>query len=673
MRELSRRQLRPLSPRALTLIGAILCFPWTMTLMATATPTVHSLFSDHMVLQRAQPIGVWGTGEPGTILRVALGKQEAAATVGSDGSWKATLGAMPAGGPHVMTVMPEGDDTALAIRFTDVWIGDVWLCSGQSNMQLPTRDVARADEEIAWAARYPGIRLYLVPKAPAKDPLREVKADWRVCAPESIADFSAVAYFFGRDLRESPELRDVPIGLIDSSFGGTVVEAWMSSETLTTKFAGEELHDSMFGFKPSCMYNGMIAPLIPFPLAGVVWYQGESNCPWPDQYRRLFTGLIQEWRAEWKRDDLPFLFVQLPNYAEKFCGAHFTGVREAQARVASEVPRAAMAVTLDTSDGFDLHPKEKREVARRLSLLARKIVYDEEVMVSGPVPRSARLEGARARILFSSVGSGLAIKCGETLTGFAVAGEDGFFRNADAVIDGPTVLVSHPAIPRPWYVRYAWSGNPVATLYNVEGLPAGPFRTDALPLSDLEIESRPAPRVVSQPSYEITVGGDACVDRLSVFGREFLAPPEGGIRGAAFYTFWGPVRMFTLHEEGPTVLAAEGDGAGVEYHFEAERMEWIVSNRSKENLPFRIHLSRDASPETKGAGADADADNAGAIVPGAAFSDECASATLVIGKSALGLSGIDKLSRRSPNEPAIAETLLKPGERRTILLIPRRK
>jgi len=619
-----------------------------------------SVFTNHMVLQRERPIPVWGGGTPGNEVRITLGASEAVTTVGDDGAWRVELPALPAGGPFTLVVR-SGDDE---IRVEDVLVGDVWLCSGQSNMQLPVRNAECAEEELARAANDSRTRLYLIPKTGADAPVTRIDARWEVSSSAAASEFSAAGYFFARHLRDSPALASIPLGLIDSSFGGTVVEAWMRSETLGSRFPGDRLQDSFFGWKPSSMYNGMIAPLAGFPLRGVLWYQGESNCPRPEAYERLFPGLIDDWRRLWNHPDLPFLFVQLPNFFDVFDGAHFTWIREVQARVAASVPHTAMAVAIDTCDGFDLHPKEKREIGRRLALLARRDVYGDDVLASGPVPQSVETEGDQIRVRFASTGSGLAARGGGEPRGFTVAGEDGFFRTATARIDGASVVLSNKAIPRPRFVRYAWSGNPEATLHNVEGLPLAPFRTDTFPAVDLEIERRPAPHAVQSPLYSVIVDGDGCVDHLKVRGRPLLAPPSDFNRGAAFYNFWGAVRLFNVRKEGPTLLATENETAAVTYRFEPEAMEWTLHNKTAEALPFRLRLSG----ETR-------------VVPGdtprqEAFEDKpilCASATVKVGNSKVTVEGLDAMVLPDASDGAadgpLLEVTLPPGGQRILRMV----
>lgn len=622
--------------------------------MATTTLELNSMFSDHMVLQRGREVPVWGKANPGEVVSVSCAGNETSAMAGADGRWQAMLGPMQAGGPHELRAAAG---THIA-RFRNVLVGDVWLCSGQSNMQWTVGDCAQPDKKTSRAKDCPNLRLYMVPKFGADAPRDRMQAQWRECSPAEVRGFSGVAYYFAREIMDSAPMRGVPVGLIDSSFGGTTVEAWMSRGELDARFAGEELRDSLFGFKPASMYNGMIAPVQPFALAGVLWYQGESNCSRPVQYARLFAGMIDQWRRDWQRDDLPFLFVQLPDFAEKFDGWHFTWLREAQQRVANEVPHTAMAVAIDAGDPYDVHPGEKREVARRLALLARRVVYGEDVVSSGPAFRSMSIEGGSVRVAFDSGGSGIAGKDGDEVRGFTVAGADGVFHNAGARIEGDALILRSPAVPEPVHVRHAWKGDPDAGLYNREGLPAAPFRTDSFPVEDLEVEQMPAPHLLSTAAYEVRVEGDGCVDHLAVAGKEFLAHELPFVRGAAFHTAWGPSRLFHVREEGPAILSTGNATGSVEYRFHPDRMEWKLRNASNEEMAFRITVTEDV-------------ESMDPVPPDAGKEPAQVSAvTLRRGRAVLEIGGIDKLTGRQGGG-AVVETLVKPRGERVVGFVAR--
>lgn len=626
-----------------------------------------------MVLQREVPVPVWGWADAGEDVVVTLGKRSARAKAGGDGRWQVILEPLQAGGPFEMRV--EGKNSKQVIG--DVWIGEVWVASGQSNMDFSMKDgVLEKAREISEAS-FEKIRLFTVSKVAAVEPPREPVGNWHVCTPGNAADFSAVAYFFGRELHRK---LGVPVGLINASWGGTIAEAWTTREMLLTmprfreavtsyetnlthlerdmaeyltktqggveggypadpgntgfgkgwaatetgvadwgamnlpgywqgagmnfsgvvwfrrevevpaEWAGKKLTLSLcpcdkqdttyfnnvrvggvggdtpnswevlrsypvppglarpgrntiavrvfsncfaggimgspddlnigvegapesarlplsgpWHFKvehnfgpvtplqpplgpgnpnsPFSLFNGMIRPLIPFPVRGAIWYQGESNVPRAPEYRELFPAMIRSWRQAWGRGDFPFLFVQLANYLQAPNGpedSDWAELREAQLRTLRE-PATGMAVAIDVGEAADIHPRNKQDVGLRLALNALNGVYGlKEVAPCGPLFADAKVEGNRFRIRFTELGGGLVSK-GGPLTGFAVAGEDRLFAWAEAVIDGDTVVVGSDRVQKPVAVRYGWANNPGCNLYNRAGLPASPFRTDDWP------------------------------------------------------------------------------------------------------------------------------------------------------------------------------------------------
>ncbi len=650
--------------------GLLLAAPF-----AHATVRLPALVGSHMVLQRERPVPVWGWAAPGEQVRVTFrGKTYAASTPDASGRWQATLPATPAGGPYELTV--QGQNT---IALTDVLVGDVWLASGQSNMQMPVKDrpggyqpVQQADQEIA-AANWPRIRFFTVTQTVAYRPQAEVAGTgWQVCSPATVAQLSAVAYFFGRNVHQQYK---VPVGLLVSSWGGTPAEAWTSadglqalpvfapqvadfarrttnlnddqrayeaqqrellrnartydrgylpggqtwaspavdarawptlplpgiwestpglanydgvmwlrkeidlpadlaSQPLTLTLGKIDDADSTFingvrvgygngydqlrrypipagvlrpgrnviavrvvdtgggggitgepkdlllapangtsglslagswqyqpGFDPqvlpvppvpgsgqnapTTLYNGMIAPLQPFALKGVIWYQGESNADRAEQYRTLFPALIADWRQKWQAE-LPFLFVQLASFMPAQptpTESAWAELREAQA-LTLQVPGTGMATAIDIGEAADIHPHNKQEVGRRLALAARRVAYgDKKVVANGPTYASMAVAGNAIRLKFNQPGAELAVKNGPALQGFAVAGADHKFYWATARLDGKEVVVQSPDVPQPVAVRYDWADNPNGNLVNKEGLPAVPFRTDNWPLT----------------------------------------------------------------------------------------------------------------------------------------------------------------------------------------------
>ncbi|HOX08297.1 MAG TPA: sialate O-acetylesterase [Planctomycetota bacterium] len=641
-----------------------------------------SLFSEHMVLQQGVAVPVWGWASPGEEVTVTFtpgagsgdAKQSISAKAGADGRWQAALKPLKASSaPGRLAVRAEGGGGECAVG--DVLVGEVWLASGQSNMQWRVRDSVDGAAEVA-AANYPLIRLFSVPNLVNEPPPVDVRAAWAVCSPESAAEFSAVAYFFGRELQRDFK---VPIGLINSSWGGTRVETWTRREVLEADesfgaelaeyekalraipraerlaamaeqqadpdgwlrkhvpadpgnqgagrgwaraefddsawpemelpaiwqargvrgngvvwfrlalevpadWAGRDLalgigacdkHDitywngeqvgatgwetrdawttsrkyrvpgklvragrnvlavRVYSYRngggitgpsadmkvapaagagagkplllvgnwryqvehdfgvvndasispwlvPNCnsphaLWDNMMLPLVPYALAGFIWYQGESNASNAADYRRRFPAMIRDWRRAWGGKPRPFLFVQLANYVSV---GTWAGLREAQTMALAE-PATGMAVAIDIGDPEDIHPRNKQEVGRRLALAAEHVAYGKELVYSGPLYRSHNVEGAAIRVKFDHVGGGLKAKGGESLKGFTLAGADRKFAAAEARIDGSDVVVSVQGVTKPAAVRYAWTDNPTCNLYNKEGLPASPFRTDA--------------------------------------------------------------------------------------------------------------------------------------------------------------------------------------------------
>ncbi len=647
---------------ALSLALQVLPFTWAAPEPAPAT-RLNGLFTDNMVLQRDLKVPIWGWAQPGQTVSVSMNGRSATTRANAEGKWQVRLGPFSAGGPFTLTV--QGEEI---VTLTNVLVGDVWICSGQSNMEMGIGAI-NAPEDIA-QANYPHIRLYTVPKKVALQAETNVMSAWQVCTPETVAaggwgGFTAVGYFFGRDLHR--EL-DVPIGLIHTSWGGTIAEAWTSAKALKKmpdfapaveaieQMAGKDAPDlhqlieawyqkndpgsaavpgwadadfkdgewqtmtlptqwetaglaefdgivwfrkefelpaawagkdawlnlgpiddrdttyvngvavggldswldgrryrvpgqllksgrnviavrvldtggsgGVYG-KPSdlklsldgdnsstpislagpwrylastplakttsqppgtasnnpnvvtVLYNGMIAPLVPFGIKGAIWYQGESNAGRGRQYRTLLPTMITDWRSRFGVGKFPFFIVQLANFMApkpEPSESAWAEVREAQLMTAQKLPKTGLAVAIDIGEAKDIHPKNKQEVGRRLALSALAIAYGRDLEYAGPVYRSMKTKGNQVRLRFDHVGGGLVAKGGAPLQGFAIAGADNKFVWADAVIDGKNVVVSSPQIDKPVAVRYGWADNPVCNLYNQDGLPASPFRTDS--------------------------------------------------------------------------------------------------------------------------------------------------------------------------------------------------
>ncbi len=493
----------------------------TLALLATsalADVTLAPLFQDHAVLQRDKPLPVWGRAEPGERVTVAFQGQQISATAGTDGRWIVYLEPVPASAvPQELTV--TGKNT-LTLR--DLLVGEVWLASGQSNMEWPVAKSADAEREIA-AANFPLIRQFDARNTSAQQPADTVVGDWKICSPATVGTFSGVAYFFARDLHRK---LGVPVGIVNSTWGGTAVEAWTDTVTLQSTTAWTaidarwqeglanfaertanhpaemaawkeaEAHAKATKTKnplrwpvapvgpgtpygPACLFNGMIAPLQPYALRGAIWYQGESNWARPAEYAEIFPAMIRAWRGQWNQGDFPFFFVQLANFVQPGDDTQrgWAYLRETQAK-ALALPNTGQAVIIDIGDPKDIHPTNKQEVGRRLALLAKAQVYGIHVDWSGPVFASATREGAALRVRFTHAGSGL-IADRKPLQSLEIAGADRRFYAATASIAGETLLVSAPEVKEPVAVRYAWSNSPDANLYNGSGLPASPFRSDS--------------------------------------------------------------------------------------------------------------------------------------------------------------------------------------------------
>ena len=464
-----------------------------------------AIISDGMVLQQGVVVPVWGWADEDESVTVQMQNQKIT-SVAKDGKWIVRLKPLKAGGPFSLTVTGKN-----SIAFANVLVGEVWICGGQSNMQWPLRQTEGGETEIA-NAKYPMIRLFTLPRSEVATPATDVKAAWKECLPENIASFSAVGYYFGRDLHKA---RNVPIGLINNSISGSPAESWVSSGVLN----GEEYKNYLADYAqrmeqyekaqersraetekaraegrpaprrqgrpwvPSGLYNGMLAPLAPYAIKGVIWYQGESNAPRAHQYRRLFPSLIQDWRSTLGQGDFPFLFVQLAAYGPntaKLGESDWAELREAQLMTLSASRKTGMSVAIDVGTYDDIHPRKKQPVGSRLALSARAIAYGEKLVHSGPVYRSVKLEGDKAILSFNHRGSGLMARDGE-LKGFITAGDDKVWHEAKAEVRGDHVIVTAPGVPRPAAVRYGWMKYPTCNLFNKEGLPATPFRTDNWP------------------------------------------------------------------------------------------------------------------------------------------------------------------------------------------------
>lgn len=473
---------------SLCILASLCCVP------ALANVTAASIFGDNMVLQRDQPLPIWGTATPGERVTVSFDRQTAQVTTDVDGKWRVKLAAMPAStSPETLSI--TGKNT---VAFANVLVGEMWVCSGQSNMAFAVADAKNARQEIA-AADFPQIRMFTVTRHAAPVPCDGCEGAWVVCGPHSVASFSAVGYFYARELYTALH---VPIGMINASYGGTPAESWTSlpglkalplfqpravafEQAVQAYQADKGTAPGSSAYDPSALFNGMIAPLIPYAIRGAIWYQGESNMDAPFAYRQLFPGLITSWRQAWGEGDFPFAFVQLPNMnpvqQRPIENGSWAELREAQLR-ALALPNTGIAVTIDLGEAANLHPPNKQDVGKRLALAMLAKVYGKNLEYSGPLFSNMRVDKGQAILTFTHAGGLMAADSvnarGGILRGFAIAGADKVFHAARARIDGDTVIVDSANVPQPVAVRYAWAFNPVCNLYNAAGLPASPFRTD---------------------------------------------------------------------------------------------------------------------------------------------------------------------------------------------------
>jgi len=445
---------------------------------ALAVPELGALFQDHAVLQRDKPAPVWGRAAPGEHVSVSYSGQTVGATAEADGRWIVVLAPMPANSSGAdLTVSGSGKAVA-----RDVVVGEVWICSGGSNMEFEVGDARtpplRANDaaaEVA-AAHYPLIRHFKVAPRPSTHPMETLQGDWKVCSPETVGRFSAVGFFFARDL--SARL-NVPFGIINATCEGTPVECWLSPVALAGVPATPNGHPAAGDARaPGSAFNGMIHPLLQYAIRGAIWYQGESDVGRAADYAVRFPMMITAWRAHFGQGDFPFFWVQLANVdsSGEGPGEPWAYLREAQSRALS-LPSAGQAVAIDIGEVRNVRARNKKEVGRRLALLAKAKVYAIPVDYSGPVYSEIAVEGPSIRVRFSFAGDGLTAS-GRPLQSFEVAGADRMFHPAGAIIQGDSVVVRSAAVGQPVAVRYAWRNAPEANLYNGAGLPAAPFRSD---------------------------------------------------------------------------------------------------------------------------------------------------------------------------------------------------
>ena len=469
-----------------------------------------ALIGDHMLVQRDAPVRIFGSATPGESVSVAFRGQSAQTTADPLGKWEVWLQPMKPAAPSEMTI--KGNN---AITVADVLVGDVWVGSGQSNMQWEVRQTNNAEQEIAGAAN-PEIRLFYVPRKPSAVPVDDVDAKGVVCTPETVKNFSAVMYYFGRQLNQDLK---VPMGLIHTSWGGTPIAAWISGPALSANsrlmpfntFWADVIAkypDAQSQFEqrlkkweangktgprpgapmgpgnphePTTLYNGMLAPIVKYTIKGALWYQGETEAGRGQGhiYGEAMMTLVQDWRRAFGQGDFPFFWVQLANFGNASKNGHWMKVQEGQMK-ALALRGTGMAVINDIGEDKDIHPKNKQDVGKRLAITARHVAYGENGFDwASPIYRQSTREGSAMRVWFNNSGAGLKSRDGGPVKGFVIAGADGVYVPADARIEGGTVVVSSAQVPEPRAVRYAWENNPAqANLVNSEGLPASLFRSD---------------------------------------------------------------------------------------------------------------------------------------------------------------------------------------------------
>lgn len=486
-----------------------------LTLATLVQGTVHAnvklpnVFGDHMVLQQAQKNKVWGLADPGEAVAVSIEGQTHETKAGDDGKWHVMLNPLPVGGPYELKIV--GKNT---ITFKDVLVGEVWICSGQSNMQWSVNSSNDADLERA-SAKYPKLRMINFPNVGTQEPVWTHDRHWMVCTPENVGNFSAVGYFFGRQLQQT---LDVPVGLINNAWGGSACEAWVRrdlmaadekykplleswaeretlAKTLTAKGDSlneaekkqlNDLRNQLGGnHRPANIYNGVLLSHLGYGIKGAIWYQGESNAGRAYQYRDLFPLMIKNWRDEWGQGDFPFYWVQLADFTAETPNpgeSNWAELREAQTMTMNRLPNTGEAVIIDIGEGKDIHPMNKVDVGRRLARWALAKDYGVKIPFHSPQYKSMEVQGNKIVLTFDHVDGGWRPFDVAEPRGFAIAGADKKFVWATAkILPDNKIEVSAPSINEPASVRYGWANNPVVNMYSKAYLPLTPFRTDDWP------------------------------------------------------------------------------------------------------------------------------------------------------------------------------------------------
>lgn len=489
-------------------LPALLAAMTICALPVRADVKLPAMFTDHAVLQRDMPVPVWGSADPGEEITVTIAGQTHKTKADDKGEWRVTLEPLKVGDP--LTVVAEGKNR---VARKDILVGEVWLCSGQSNMEWPLGMTNDGDLEVA-AANHPDIRIVRVKEPGSQTPVEDFKGEWKVCTPKDIPGFSAVGYYFGRELHNQ---LGVPIGLIDDSWGGSACEAWIRRD----RMEGNPLYDGLIkkcddivknweeahaadkkaapnrrvadspatgNFRPANLYHGRLEPVMPYAIRGVIWYQGETNAGRAYQYREMFPLMIKSWREDWKEGEFPFYWVQLADFMNEKPepqDSAWAELREAQTMTLDKLPKTGQAVIIDLGEAADIHPKKKLDVGRRLARLALANDYGRSVASKSPRYDSMEKHGDKIVVKLKDVGGGIHNVDAKEVEGFAIAGADKKFVWAKARIIPPanggkadSVEVWSKDVPEPVAVRYAWADNPVCNLYNDALLPVTPFRTD---------------------------------------------------------------------------------------------------------------------------------------------------------------------------------------------------
>jgi sialate O-acetylesterase len=478
--------------RLMSLFSAVCCL--SLTSPVRGDVKLPAIFSSHMVLQQGQNDRVWGLADPDEEVTVEIAGQKKTAKTGADGKWSVTLDPLPVGGPHVLSVKGRNE-----IMLDDVLVGEVWICSGQSNMQGDVQLSNDPDLE-ALSAKFSNIRLISVPQVGTQEPQFTFNGQWEICTPDTVKSFSAVGYFFGRQLHQT---LGVPVGLIDDAWGGSACEAWIRRDILAADERYKPLMDrwedkekryqddktlegEMRGnSRPGNIYNGVLKPTIGYGIRGAIWYQGESNAGRAYQYRELFPLMISSWRKEWGIGDFSFYWVQLADFqSEKSEPAEsdWAELREAQTMTMAKLPKTGEAVIIDLGEDQDIHPRNKQDVAKRLARWALARDYEVNVPYHSPQYKSREKSDGKIVLTFDFAGPGLKTFDVRQVRGFAIAGDDKKFVWAQAKIVGQDKIeVWSDGVKEPVAVRYAWANNPVCNVYSQNGLPLTPFRTDDWP------------------------------------------------------------------------------------------------------------------------------------------------------------------------------------------------